>query len=84
MYLSDVGLMICLLIYFLISRLVVTNKLGNTWNELAEALRAKKSELLETISEEAKGDSQWNKWSFRALKSSALGPTMALLRSGNT
>nr|GEU60771.1 hypothetical protein [Tanacetum cinerariifolium] len=62
---------------------VVTNKLGNTWNELAEALRAKKSELLETISEETKGDSQWNKWSFRALKSSSLGPTMALLRSGN-
>ncbi|PWA68958.1 Coilin [Artemisia annua] len=62
---------------------VVTNKGGNTWNEVAEALRAKKLELLETMSEETKRDSEWNKWSLRALKSSALGPTMALLRSGN-
>ena len=76
--------MICLLIVsFLISRIVVTNNGGNTWNEVAEALRAKKLELLETMSEETKRDSQWNKWSLRALKSSALGPTMALLRSGN-
>ncbi|KAK9060224.1 hypothetical protein SSX86_020928 [Deinandra increscens subsp. villosa] len=61
---------------------VVGNKKGNTWDELEELLTAKKSELLET-DEEAKKDPGWNKWSYRALRGSALGPTISLLRSKN-
>ena len=58
------------------------NKERDTWDELKEALIAKKSELLE-MNEEMKKDSGRNKWSYRALRSSALGPTMAMLRSSN-
>ncbi|KAL8241646.1 hypothetical protein R6Q59_011948 [Mikania micrantha] len=61
---------------------VVGNKEGNTWDELQDLLTAKKSELLET-DEEMKRDSGWNKWSYRALRGSALGPTISLLRSEN-
>ncbi|KAK9060227.1 hypothetical protein SSX86_020931 [Deinandra increscens subsp. villosa] len=58
------------------------NKKGNTWDELEELLTAKKSVLLET-NEETKKDPAWNKWSYRALRGSALGPTISLLRSKN-
>ncbi|MFS7994811.1 putative coilin [Helianthus anomalus] len=58
------------------------NKEGNTWAEIQELLSAKKSELLEST-EEMKKDSGWNKWSYRALRGSALGPTISLLRSEN-
>ncbi|KAI3816772.1 hypothetical protein L1987_16476 [Smallanthus sonchifolius] len=61
---------------------VVGNKEGNTWDELEELLSAKKSALLES-NEEMKRDSGWNKWSYRALRGSALGPTISLLRSEN-
>ncbi|KAI3733461.1 hypothetical protein L6452_12904 [Arctium lappa] len=61
---------------------VVANKEGNSWDELKEVLSAKKAELLE-MKEEMKKDSGWNRWSYRALRGSALGPTMALLRSKN-
>ncbi|KAJ9554499.1 hypothetical protein OSB04_018544, partial [Centaurea solstitialis] len=61
---------------------VVANKEGNSWDELNEVLSAKKAELLE-MKEEMKKDSEWNRWSYRALRGSALGPTMALLRSKN-
>ncbi|XP_071716935.1 coilin-like [Rutidosis leptorrhynchoides] len=64
------------------SPVVTKNKEGDTWEELSEALRAKKQELLE-INEEMKKDSGSNKWSYRALRGSALGPTMAMLRSTN-
>lgn len=61
---------------------MVPNKELNTWDELNEALNAKKSELME-IDEEMKKYSGKNKWSYRALRGSALGPTMAMLRSTN-
>lgn len=61
---------------------VVANKEGNSWDELNEVLSAKKAELLQ-MKEEMKKDSGWNRWSYRALRGSALGPTMALLRSKN-
>ncbi|KAI3516138.1 hypothetical protein L1887_15048 [Cichorium endivia] len=50
------------------------------WDEVMEALNAKKSELLEANQDKESG---WNRWSYRALRGSALGPTMALLRSNN-
>ncbi|KAI7742000.1 hypothetical protein M8C21_024067 [Ambrosia artemisiifolia] len=64
------------------AQLLVGSKEGNTWSEIEELLSAKKSELLES-SEEMKKDSRWNKWSYRALRGSALGPTISLLRSEN-
>ncbi|XP_059657823.1 coilin isoform X2 [Cornus florida] len=52
----------------------------NTWDEISEALNKKKAQLSQ--------ENGWNKetsgrspWSYRALRKSALGPTMALLRS---
>ncbi|CAI9300042.1 unnamed protein product [Lactuca saligna] len=56
-----------------------------TWSEVMEALNKKKSELVMEANEETKKkkDSEWNRWSYRALRGSALGPTMALLRSNN-
>ncbi|CAL1359961.1 unnamed protein product [Linum trigynum] len=54
------------------------------WDEISEALNAKKAELSHednnwTVTE----SSGTNQWSFKALRGSALGPTMALLRSQN-
>nr|XP_043639047.1 coilin [Erigeron canadensis] len=60
----------------------VMNKEGNTWDELKQALIAKKAEL-QGMNAEMKKDSGRNKWSYRALRGSALGPTMAMLRSSN-
>ncbi|CAL1395338.1 unnamed protein product [Linum trigynum] len=56
----------------------------NPWDEISQALSAKKAEL-------SQEDNNWtvtessgrNQWSFKALRGSALGPTMALLRSQN-
>lgn len=67
---------------------VKRKKEGNndkTWSEVMEALNKKKSELVMEANEEMKKkkDSEWNRWSYRALRGSALGPTMALLRSNN-
>ncbi|XP_050206650.1 coilin [Mercurialis annua] len=55
----------------------------NSWEDISQALDAKKAELAQ--------EDKWNKaessgkkpWSYRALRGSALGPTMALLRSQN-
>lgn len=55
----------------------------NVWEEINQALKAKKEELSQ--------EDNWNKtqssgrrpWSYKALRGSALGPTMALLRSQN-
>lgn len=65
----------------MISRLHVENG-DDLWEQLNEALSAKKAELSQ--------ESSWGKpkpvsstWSYRALKGSAMGPTMALLRSKN-
>ncbi|KAL3501111.1 hypothetical protein ACH5RR_035560 [Cinchona calisaya] len=55
---------------------------GNIWQQLSEALNAKKDELSKrnTCDKASSGKSSW---SYRALKGSALGPTMAFLRSNN-
>lgn len=55
---------------------------GNIWEQLSEALNAKKEELSQGNSWD-KASSGKSSWSYRALKGSALGPTMALLRSKN-
>ncbi|KAJ9176300.1 hypothetical protein P3X46_011630 [Hevea brasiliensis] len=55
----------------------------NPWEEINQALNAKKEQLSQ--------EDNWNKtqssgrrpWSYKALRGSALGPTMALLRSQN-
>lgn len=55
---------------------------GNIWEQLSEALNAKKEELSQGNSWD-KASSGKSSWSYRALRGSALGPTMALLRSKN-
>ncbi|XP_057484962.1 coilin-like [Actinidia eriantha] len=54
----------------------------NAWDEISQAISAKKEQLIQ--------ENGWNKessgrgpWSYRALRSSALGPTMAILRARN-
>ncbi|PSS13619.1 Coilin like [Actinidia chinensis var. chinensis] len=54
----------------------------NAWDEISQAISAKKDQLIQ--------ENGWNKkssgrgpWSYRALRSSALGPTMAILRARN-
>lgn len=56
----------------------------NVWDEINEALKAKKARLSQEDRWKKEGDSSENRsWSQRALRCSALGPTMALLRSQN-
>ncbi|KAL6969371.1 hypothetical protein U1Q18_029084 [Sarracenia purpurea var. burkii] len=52
----------------------------NAWDEISQALTAKKAQLIQENgwSKESSGRSPW---SYRALRSSALGPTMAVLRA---
>ncbi|CAL5398605.1 unnamed protein product [Camellia sinensis] len=53
----------------------------NVWDEFSEALNAKKEQLIrENGCSESSGKSSW---SFRAMRGSALGPTMAILRAKN-
>ncbi|XP_042502063.1 coilin isoform X2 [Macadamia integrifolia] len=54
----------------------------NVWEELSQALCQKKTQLSQNgyTKNESSGRSAW---SFKALRSSALGPTMALLRAQN-
>ena len=54
----------------------------NAWDEISQAISAKKEQLIQ--------ENGWNKessgrgpWSYRALRSSVLGPTMAILRARN-
>lgn len=61
---------------------LTAGKEGNEWDEISQALSAKKEQLIR--------ENGWNKegsgkgsWSYRALRSSALGPTMAILRARN-
>ncbi|KAF6157506.1 hypothetical protein GIB67_004444 [Kingdonia uniflora] len=53
------------------------------WNEVSKVLNEKKMQLLQKDGWTQKESSVKSPWPFRALRSSALGPTMALLRSGN-
>ncbi|THF99638.1 hypothetical protein TEA_025167 [Camellia sinensis var. sinensis] len=53
----------------------------NVWDEFSEALNTKKEQLIrEKGCSESSGKSSW---SFRAMRGSALGPTMAILRAKN-
>lgn len=55
----------------------------SVWDDLARAVSEKKAKLQQNNNFGAKGTSAKGAWSYRALRSSALGPTMALLRSQN-
>ncbi|KMT07785.1 hypothetical protein BVRB_6g147070 [Beta vulgaris subsp. vulgaris] len=55
----------------------------DVWEEISEALSAKKAQLTQEDSWNKKETSAKRSWSRRTLKSSALGPTMALLRAQN-
>ncbi|XP_030545044.1 coilin isoform X1 [Rhodamnia argentea] len=55
----------------------------DVWEEISEALSAKKAQLSQQDNWTMKESSGRSSWSFRALRGSALGPTMALLRAQN-
>ncbi|KAJ1379974.1 hypothetical protein SESBI_46426 [Sesbania bispinosa] len=55
----------------------------NVWDEINEALEAKKAKLSQEDGWSKAESSGTRSWSYRALRCSALGPTMALLRSQN-
>ncbi|KAG4989944.1 hypothetical protein AAZX31_11G248700 [Glycine max] len=56
----------------------------NVWDEINEALKAKKAKLSKEDGWSRGGESSSTRsWSHRAMRCSALGPTMALLRSNN-
>ncbi|KAJ1380496.1 Coilin, N-terminal domain [Sesbania bispinosa] len=55
----------------------------NVWDEINEALEAKKAKLSQVDGWSNAESSGTRSWSYRALRCSALGPTMALLRSQN-
>ncbi|PON64280.1 Coilin [Parasponia andersonii] len=59
----------------------------NAWDEICEALNAKKAQLSQEDNWNKKksspGCSSRSSWSNRSLRGSALGPTMALLRAQN-
>ncbi|XP_031284836.1 coilin isoform X2 [Pistacia vera] len=53
----------------------------NAWEEINQALFAKKAELSHVDDQCIKEGSGSSRWSYKALRSSALGPTMAFLRA---
>ncbi|KAG5090272.1 hypothetical protein AAZX31_18G012900 [Glycine max] len=56
----------------------------NVWDKINEALKAKKAKLSQEDGWSRGGESSSTRsWSHRAMRCSALGPTMALLRSNN-
>ncbi|GMY26340.1 coilin isoform X2 [Fagus crenata] len=55
----------------------------NVWDEISQALNTKKAQLSQEDGWSKEESSGKNKWSYRALRGSALGPTMALLRAQN-
>ncbi|KAG4163120.1 hypothetical protein ERO13_D01G152000v2 [Gossypium hirsutum] len=55
----------------------------NVWEEINQALSAKKAELSKEDGWSRADSSGRSAWSFRALRRSALGPTMAFLRAQN-
>ncbi|KAL5762213.1 hypothetical protein ACOSP7_018477 [Xanthoceras sorbifolium] len=55
----------------------------NAWEEINQVLSAKKAELSQVDDQSTKENSGGSRWSYKALRSSALGPTMAFLRSQN-
>lgn len=61
----------------------VENGEVNAWDEISEALNAKKSQLTQEDGWSKEESSGKREWSYRAMRGSALGPTMALLRAQN-
>lgn len=62
----------------------VENGKVNAWEEINQVLCAKKAELSQVDDQSTKkNSSRSSPWSYKALRSSALGPTMAFLRSQN-
>ncbi|TKY47696.1 DNA ligase isoform X2 [Spatholobus suberectus] len=55
----------------------------NVWDEINEALKAKKAKLSQEDGWSKGESSSTRSWSHRAMRCSALGPTMAFLRSNN-
>eukprot|EP00262_Sarcandra_glabra_P022216 TRINITY_DN9774_c0_g1_i2.p1 TRINITY_DN9774_c0_g1~~TRINITY_DN9774_c0_g1_i2.p1 ORF type:complete len:532 (+),score=94.80 TRINITY_DN9774_c0_g1_i2:79-1674(+) len=55
----------------------------SSWEEISQALNAKKAQLLQKDGWSAKENPVKSAWSYKAMRGSALGPTMALLRSQN-
>ncbi|KAI4382479.1 hypothetical protein MLD38_008438 [Melastoma candidum] len=56
---------------------------GNSWDEISMALSARKAQLSQQDNWTEQKSSGNRAWSFKALRGSALGPTMALLRAQN-
>ncbi|CAO2840649.1 unnamed protein product [Amaranthus hypochondriacus] len=59
------------------------NEKKDVWEEIREALSAKKAQLTQEDKWNKKENSAKRSWSHRTLKSSALGPTIAMLRAQN-
>ncbi|XP_021293448.1 coilin isoform X2 [Herrania umbratica] len=59
------------------------NGVVNGWEEISQALSAKKAELCKEDGWSQTESSGRSSWSYRALRRSALGPTMAFLRAQN-
>lgn len=53
------------------------------WEEISQALDTKKAQLSQEDGWSREESSLKNGWSYRALRGSALGPTMARLRAQN-
>lgn len=62
---------------------MVENGNVNMWDEISQVLSAKKAQLSQEDGWNKKESSRKNSWSYKALRGSALGPTMAILRAQN-
>ena len=63
--------------------LVSENGKADAWDEINTILSAKKAQLSQEVGSSQKKSSGRNPWSYKALRGSALGPTMAILRACN-
>ncbi|XP_074274384.1 coilin isoform X2 [Silene latifolia] len=61
----------------------LANGKKDVWEEITEAVSAKKAQLMQEDSWNKKETAAKRPWSYRSLRSSAIGPTMARLRSQN-
>lgn len=55
----------------------------NAWDEIDKVLSAKKAQLSQEDGSSKKESSGRSPWSYKALRGSALGPTMSFLRAQN-
>ena len=67
--------------YSLILFVYVENGKVSAWDEISQALNAKKTELSQENGWGKSDDSGKSSWISRPWRGSALGPTMALLRA---